>query len=76
MGFFGSKKDRRESKALKKFIACKRCNPHKGQYCGKHIGEAKREAKEFNTPSISLYDDQGRNRNGIRYDARGKRVWD
>ena len=33
------------------------------------------DSKEFKQ-KMSLWDEQGRNKNGIRYDEFGKRIWD
>lgn len=48
---------------------CSRSN-----FCTKHGKAAGKEMSK--APNITLYDAQGRNKNGIRYDASGRRIWD
>lgn len=61
---------------IKRLGDCKKCAKDKrGRKCGpcsKMTGMGMSRSQDLDN---SLYDSEGRNKNGIRYDKDGKRIW-
>jgi ribosomal protein S14 len=56
---------------------CGRPQPRKNTMCRDCVRDLpdEREIRKWQD-AMSLYDEQGRNKNGLRYDENGKRIWD